>query len=310
MWKDIRRHIYRSWSFSFAIQFSNIVVLIGTFFMITCSVYIYENINYNVKTWANKYKFTIFLDDDISGKQLSIIKAKLSASKFNLKYDYIGKEETLTKFLKEAKSIVKNDDVFLIKENPLPASFEVTAKKENNKIKSAAFDLNVETASYANLAGVEDVIFGKKWANSFSEVISQVKIWSTFFICLLFFGCTLTIYYSIKNSILQRKQDIVIYELTGATRSQISLPYLFEGVFIGLMSSLVALFIVKFMYMLKSGYISVDLGIANFFIELQPISVKMSIAIVMFGSIGGLIAAYVSLRSVLEQVNKKIGAIS
>ena len=161
---------------------------------------------------------------------IDVIKSKLETTGLIESVRYVSKEEALQIY----KDLNKSDPLLLeaVTANMLPASIEVSAKNPSD-LKTIAEALKTEP-------DVEDVRFAEDivnqlavWTNSvrligFSLVGAHIFI--TFIIILLIIG--------IKVS--NRRDEIVLYQLLGATGGYISAPFVWEGILYGLTGAVIA----------------------------------------------------------------------
>ena len=104
--------------------------------------------------------------------------------------------------------------------------------------------------------GVEDVQYGEKWLSSLNTLSKAMKIIAAFLGCAIFTAVIFISYNTIKIFFFARRHEIETLKLLGATRSFIRLPFLIEGLFIGIFGGIIsclALFGVQSLIVYKSA---------------------------------------------------------
>ncbi len=149
-----------------------------------------------------------------------------------------------------AKWLEKNlgiQDLFTIAENPLPDMINVRLA-DDARVKPLV-------AQIGALRGVDEVEYGETFVEAMLIVVRVV--WAIGFGLLLVIG--LVVLYIIINTIritvLSRRKEIEIMKLVGATDWFIRLPFLLEGVFIGLTGSFLAVVVISKSYHLLFQYV-------------------------------------------------------
>ena len=161
---------------------------------------------------------------------VDLIKAQLDSTGLIQSFKYVSKEDALQIY----RDLNKSDPLLLeaVTASMLPASIEVSTKNPK--------DLTIIADQLKTQPGIEDVRFARdivdtlaKWTGSvrvigFSLVGANVFI--TFTIILLIIGI----------KVANRRDEISLYQLLGATGGYISAPFVWEGIIYGLTGGLIA----------------------------------------------------------------------
>ena len=161
---------------------------------------------------------------------VDLIKAQLDSTGLIQSFKYVSKEDALQIY----RDLNKSDPLLLeaVTASMLPASIEVSTKNPK--------DLTIIADQLKTQPGIEDVRFARdivdtlaKWTGSvrvigFSLVGANVFI--TFTIILLIIGI----------KVANRRDEISLYQLLGATGGYISAPFVWEGILYGLTGGLIA----------------------------------------------------------------------
>lgn len=189
--------------------------------------------NQALQSLSERVDIVIYLNNDIdfySAKKLTMDIEKISGVD---KVKYTSKQEALDIV---AKTHPKTEE-FLTKfnlENPLPPSISITTKSAEDHMKVKQF---LEQDKYSSLmknylaegSTGESKILSTVAQNleKISTFIRQVIFWM---ILVFILGGTLIIVNAIQITIFNRRQEIHIMRLVGATTSYIRLPFVFESI--------------------------------------------------------------------------------
>ena len=191
-----------------------------------------------VLSWSNHVKDDLVVkvfyctevtcERPVNEAQINAVRAQLEANPLVKKVQFVSKDEALEIMRKRSPRIVKG-----LTSNPLPDAEEVTPKR--------AEDVRRIAASLRPLpAGVEKVDYGQKTAD---RILRVGKIVSSIFVgivALLLAASTLLIANTIRLSIYARRREIEVMKLVGASNWFVRGPFMLEGLFCGVVGSLLA----------------------------------------------------------------------
>lgn len=177
------------------------------------------------ESWSERFQITVYLKDGTDEKHLidTIRKEKEVSAVI-----YTSKENALLEFQKElgkGKGVLNT-----IGDNPLPASIDITLKKEYRL--SEFIEPLVEMIR--KLPGVEEVHYGEDWIREITVLLKGLKITGILLGSFLIAGVIFIISNTIRLALYTRQEEIEIMKLIGATRGFIRWPFVVEGVLQGL----------------------------------------------------------------------------
>lgn len=186
------------------------------------------NVDETLKRWSKSFGLVVYLDLDTSAEKEDYLKELFRKDPDVLEVTYISREQALT----ELRGLLGTDAPVIeeLGENPLPTSFELKLTQElldPERVRTKAEQIRA-------IAGVTDVQYGEKWLSSLNTVSSIMKAGATFLGGAIFLAVIFITYNTIKIFFYRRKEEIETLKLLGATRTFIRLPFLLEGLFIGL----------------------------------------------------------------------------
>ncbi|MBI5058144.1 MAG: ABC transporter permease [Nitrospirae bacterium] len=187
------------------------------------------NIDFVLKRWSRDFGLVVYMKDGLSKESEDALKNIFEKDPDVEAIKYIPKEQALQELrlaLGPNSSILEG-----FENNPLPSSFELSLKRE--ALKPELVERKAEQIKQMN--GVEDVEYGEKWLSSLNTLSGVLKIGSLFLGSAVFIAIVFVTYSTIKIFFYRRKDEIETLKLLGATRSFIRLPFLLEGLLIGVL---------------------------------------------------------------------------
>jgi len=220
-WKNIRRSPYQAIGAIFIMTLTFLAVSIFTFILLGSS----RVISY----FESKPQVTAFFKDEATNAQIDSLKkdvettGKVSSTKF------VSKEQAL-KIYREQN---KNDPLLLdlVTADILPASLEVSTEK--------IADLAEISSAIQKSPIVQEVIYQKDVVATLSSWTSALRKLGVAVIVILSLVSVFIMITIIGIKISQKRQDIEIMKLIGANNWYIRWPFIFEGIFYGLLGALV-----------------------------------------------------------------------
>lgn len=273
------------------IYVATLSILTFTFLVMTLFFNIYYNMMNIVHHWSDLTKMTVYLKDGLSQDQINNIKTHLESQKFT-QLKYASKEEASEQFKKQMKEYLPdllNDEEF---RNPFPASFDLGIPED--LFRSLGINgLREKAKGLLELEGVEDVSYGGDWIQNYRKFAQFIFKFGWTILLILLFAGFFVIGNSIRISIEQRRDEVEILELIGATDSLIRWPFIFEGAMTGLISSVVALSLGYTLYQLSIDFVQEHLSFWSMGAQLSFLSPLAFLGVILSGVLTGAIGSYI-----------------
>lgn len=279
--KGIARHF--SMAFASIISILSVLLILSTVLIIVLSV---NKVVGDTKEKINEVK--VFLLDGVDDAGIKELEGKIKDIDDVKDVKFISKDEGLESMFEqwENKSYLLEE---YKEDNPLPNAFKVNVE-DIEKINDVAANIKL-------IPGVEDVRFLSEEVVHLLKISKYMQIGGFGLIVALIFISIFLISNTIKLSISSRKKEIEIMKYVGATNSYITGPYVFEGIFIGLIAAVLAITVVKFGYSYIYEYIVVSnssllneaiVSPESILDDFSIIFITLAVGIGMLGSIGSL----------------------
>ncbi len=220
---------------------ATIFIFMACFIVTTSFSMLIVNINKLVDEIANQNEIVVFLNDE-SEETIATINEIISTNPYvdrdNCKF--VTADEGLREYLsalgpeyEELYEEFKND-------NPMRASFKI-------KLVDIGYTEDIAMI-FRNLSGVGDVRTQQIRIDEFINIKNIIALLSVWLIVILIVVSIFIISNTVKMTIYARKTEINIMKYVGATDTFIRIPYIIEGILLGLAASVLAYFVQWIIY--------------------------------------------------------------
>lgn len=266
--------------FTYGAQVTISLLVLGIFFiLISGAIIAWNNLGTNLK-------INVYLQDSLSDAEIEGLESTISGLDHVANVEYRSKEDAFEYLRKNYPDL----DVSGLGDDFLPASFIVSASQPRF-IEQVVGGIN-------SLTGIEQIDYGSDFVRKFVRVAMILVVICIVTIILLIVFTSSSISNIIGLSIYARRTEIRIMQLVGATWWFIRWPFIFEGVFFGLVGALVAGFIITaLMAMLNEALKLSELSVILPFINLDANSMYL-ILLALLVTLGVAVGFYGSLRTV------------
>jgi cell division transport system permease protein len=236
-----------------------------------------------------------FLNQNITPEARKEIEKKLASSEIVEKFHFVSREEAVLRF--KAKFPELSQVVDSLGFNPFPPSIEVTFSKKS-RASSQVEDL---ITSIQNTPGVEEVQYNLEWVarvQAFGRVITAIGFFLGGILILASFFIISNV---IKLNLLSRKDEIDILRLVGASNFFIRVPFVLEGMTLGLIGGLASLILLFLTIQILPLYLGTSLGALTELIRFRYLSTSQSLLLVSSGILIGFLGSLSSVSRLLRE---------
>lgn len=195
--------------------------------------------------WESDARVSVFLKMEVESESYHALARKLEEDPQITAATLITPEAALEEF---RKTTGVQDALALLDDNPLPAVVvvEPAAGLDPEAAEALAERLRV-------LPEVELVQLDRAWMQRLFSLVELTRRATLVVAAMLGFAVILVIGNTIRLAILNRREEIVIAKLLGGTDAFIRRPFLYEGIWYGILGGLLALLLVQSALMLLQG---------------------------------------------------------
>ncbi len=230
----------------------------------------------------------LYLEKNLTKEEIRQIEEKLKQSVLIAKIQFIDSTEALERFQQrfpQLQGIIEE-----LRINPFPSSFEMAIEEKNLSPDEMDFFLD----EMRNTEGVEEVQFNRDWVEKMQSFSRLVRAVGFFLGGILILASFFIISNVIKLNVFARKDEIEILRIVGATDNFIRIPFLLEGVILGIFGGALSLLLLYVLIKIFPFYLGKSLGAFQELINFRYLSLTQ-IGMLMAG--GGLIGLLGSLSS-------------
>jgi cell division transport system permease protein len=276
-------------------QIATLAVLIGSFTVLTIAALVHQNVEKFLVQWGDDVRVNVYLKENIQKSDEQIVGEFLQKSGLFKNIQFLTKKDAAAKFKLKVGQYAPGLLSDLEFDNPLPASFEMelaSGLKSNIQF-SKLLDFIGQLKSKV---GVDDVSYGQGWIENYATVLKAFSFVTTVFVVVLLLGCLFVIGNSIGTSVAQRRDEIEIMELFGATRAMILWPFIYEGILIGFLSSLIAIAFSYLLFASQSAMIINELSFWKLNNKIEFLHWSRALMLVILGGALGALGSYLWAR--------------
>ncbi len=295
--RHLMQTFFRSWREHFAMQFATLSVLTGTFIVVTFFFFLHANLTRIITSWGDKVEMAIFLKDEASKHQVERVKVFLNETGLFSEVNFISKEQAAKKFQEQMghqSPQLLTDAEF---GNPLPSSFEAqftTAVASGKRYD----DMLALAKKISGLDGVEDVSYGQGWVENYAAFLKVFSTSSYLLIIVLLGGSLFVIGNAIRSALFQRREEIEVLELVGATPYMIRAPYVFEGAVFGFMAAALSLLVCFGLFQWQHNVAVEHLGFWGLAAQIGFLTVAQAGKILFLGTWFGAFGSFLCVRKI------------
>jgi cell division transport system permease protein len=207
------------------------LLIVGSF-----SVLMY-NLNIMVEELNQTNEILVYVDSELSDAEAKSVGTKINQVSNVLQSDFVSREQALVEFIEDHEE----DPAFggVVAED-LRHRFVVTLQ-DNRLMKETVADIE-------NVPGVVKITASYEMAEGFSILQQIVQVASIVVAVVLLIVSLLIISNTVKLALYDRRDEIAIMKMVGATNGFIRLPYVVEGFILGMGSAILAFGLEWLMY--------------------------------------------------------------
>ncbi len=224
---------------------TSIITVFSSVLILSFAFTVGINLNNFISGIEDYFSFIAFINPDVKPEEVKATYDKLKVMDYVGDVQYTSSADALAEF-SESLGEEANKDIIagLESDNPLPASFTVFVEDTEH--------MDEVIKEVEKNVGEDKTFSSVKHAQAQLEIFSSVRrvitIASTALVTVLGFIAVVIIMNTIKIAVTSRRVEINIMKYIGATDWFIRWPFVFEGIFIGIMGSAIAVLATVIVY--------------------------------------------------------------
>ena len=260
---------------------ASIGILVSCMLLIGSAILLSINLNGMVSYVENQNEMVAFLEDSADDVTVSAVEAALNSNDNVDSFAFVSREEALERYSEIVPdSLLENLEQD--KEEVFPLSFRITLK-----------DLSLideTTAQIESIPGIMRVNAPTNVAETVTGIKRAVYICGSGIVIILLAVTLIIIANTIKVTVFNRRKEINIMKFVGATDRFIRMPFVVEGILLGVISACIAYLLLWGGYTYLINYVQTQASatLSAFLKNLVPFSQVAKQLLASF-AVGGIV---------------------
>ena len=260
------------------------LLIVGSF-----SILVY-NVNIMVNDLNQTSEIRVFVNEELSFSEAQTTETKIRQIDNVHEANLVSREEALNDFIADHEG----EAAFTGLDSDLLRHRVVVILEDNSRMAETVEEIRL-------VSGVDDIVAAYELAEGFSTLQSVLEVISIAVISVLLLVSLLIISNTVKLAMYDRRDEIAIMKMVGATNSFIRLPFVVEGFTLGMLGALLAFAVEWLMYDLAVTKIEGldSLGLISL-VPFQEVLWPMVFTFVGAGLFVGVVGSWTSIRKFMN----------
>ena len=278
---------------NFSLSLASISCITITLIVVSISILLTYNVNAFADNVQKDVTIVAFMNVDITAEEKDDVLEEIREISGIESYEYQSKTDIANDMMESSEDLKNILSQYTEETSPLQPTYLVKVK-DINKIGNIA-------AKIEKIKGVDIVKYGEGMVEQLVSIFEIVKNISVGVVVALIIVTAFLISNTIKITIFSRKREIEIMRLVGSSNLNIKIPFIFEGLFLGILGSVIPIIITTYGYTML--YKKFDGQLFSPFIQLikpTPFIYQISLALLAIGILVGMYGSFKAVRKHLK----------
>jgi cell division transport system permease protein len=247
------------------------------------------------QSWNSAAEISLFVDEGRSEKSIQSLIARLKVYPEVAEVNYINRDQALEEFQRLSGF---GEALSYLDANPLPAVVMVTPSLKYSS-PAGAREL------MGKLEQEAEVSFGRldiEWLERLQAVVRLLERTVLAIAALLVLAVVLVIGNTIRLAIMNRRTEIEVMKLVGATEAFIQRPFLYTGIWFGIIGGILAWVIINLLVWYLDSALAELLGLYGSELHMESLTIAELGQLVLLASFLGWLGSYLSVRQHLRSI--------
>ncbi len=271
-------------------SFAAVCVTVACLLIVGIFASVMYNVNIMVRDLNQTNEVLVYIDESLSEAEARSIETEIRSMDNILRADFVSREEALENFIEEHKGDPAFSGV-----QPETLRHRVVVTLEDNSLMADTVE------ELKEIKGVGDVSAFYELAEGFSMIQSILKVVYIVVLAVLLVVSLLIISNTVKIGMFDRREEIAIMRMVGATNGFIRLPFVVEGFLLGMTGAGASFALVWYLYNTMVVRLNtVDtLGMLTF-VSFERLLPAMVATFAAAGLFVGAVGSWTSIRKFLK----------
>ena len=287
------RDAFKSVVRNFSLSLASITCITITLIIIAAALLLSSNVKNFTDEIEKDVTIVAFLDSDVSDNTRENFEVAIKKNLNVETFEYKSKAKVKDEMQKENETFSSVLSEWDDASNPLKDTYTIKVN-DVKKIGSTAKEIE-------NLDGVNSVQYGEGLVEKLVGVFDAIEKITVVAALALIIVTIFLIINTIKLTIFSRKREIGIMRLVGASNSRIKLPFVIEGIILGMIGSIIPILVVVFGYTTMYDYFGgVLFSPVIKLVSPMPFVVNASLIILVIGMFVGMFGSARAVRRYIK----------
>ena len=274
--RSIRTHRFMS--------FASVTIIVACLLIMGSFSLVAVNINSLIKELENQNEVVAFVDEDYSEQQAEALQDDIEKVDNVSSVEFVSRDTAMKNFMSDySQDLMEGIDQSTFRDRFVVHLKDISQMAQTQK-------------ALEGVNGIVKVNAHLDYANGFITVRNIVSAVSLVLIIILVIVSFFIMSNTIKLATFSRREEIAIMRMVGATNGFIRLPFVVEGLVLGILGGLIAFFAEWGLYALVTGKIMST--IAGKFVEVVPFSTVMTPLLLVFLGVGILVGGFGGVNAI------------
>lgn len=252
-----------------------------------------KNVQQVSRSYDESFEISLFLKNDASATDIATLVTLLQGDTEVAKVRLIDKAAAMAEFKQQSGF---GEALAFLDQNPLPDVLLVTPRK-NQPAAAEALMHKLEKERFVELAKLDI-----SWLERLAALMNLMQQAVYTIAVLLLSAALLVIGNTIRLSIMDKKAEIEVMKLVGATDAFIQRPFLYTGIWLGLFGGFLAFVVVELMLWWLQGAIATVTQLYQSDFVLNSLSLREFGYLMLIAVTLGLVGSYIAVRSHIKAI--------
>ena len=282
--RDAFKSVFRNFSLSIA----SITCVVITLFLVSIAIILSSNINSFIQDLQDELTIVAWAEADSSDEDAEKIYEKLLEMSTVEEVVFDTKEEVRQEMIRNQEAFASILEQWTEENNPLLNRF---------KIRVTSIEEFRNTAEQIEkMENIYTVRYGEHLVDQIIPIFRMVERIAIIVVLGLILVTAFLISNTIRLTIFARKSEIEIMRLVGTSNFVIRMPFLFEGLILGIIGSILPILVSVYGYMIFYDYVNGTL-FSNIFVLIKPLPFVFYLSVLLLG-VGAVVGMFGSYRAV------------
>lgn len=287
------RDAFKSVVRNFSLSLASITCITITLIIIAGALLLSTNVNNFTNEIEKDVTVVVFLDSDVKESTKESFETSIKKNMNIETFTYKSKSDVKDEMAKENKTFSSVLSEWDDASNPLKDTY--TIKVRNVK------DIGKTAKEIEKIDGVNSVQYGEGLVEKLVGVFDAIQKITYIAALALIIVTIFLIINTIKLTIFSRKREIGIMRLVGASNSRIKLPFVIEGIILGVIGSIIPILVVVFGYSALYDYFGgILFSPVIKLVKPIPFVIDTSLIILVIGMVVGMIGSARAVRRYIK----------